>query len=506
MKDNAYVYLSTDDEEAIYLYSEWESSTLTVSGNAYVFADGDEEGLDCDSVTLKGGTLIAYSYESDEQAISCTELTVTGGRLIAIGSIVTRAFDFNILGGEVILLVKPTGDRILFEEELPSLGDYTGDHTPLLLTAEGEYVPYSEEHAGAAMGFVLAEKTQKVVMPAISEKIFLPPIFTDADTYVFDDADFAAKDYHEITGIAVGEEEYALGAEIPLFALTVACPFYTPIKQENPVIQASDSLFLELYEYEGEKYFYIYNNDYNIPYTGTLTLTGSGENVWLFASGGEHELILDGVTLTHNDYSTGFGIMAGVLHVTFRGDSSISSAGGIIYMEGGEIAITFEAGSSLSLSSEGSFILEFTEGVDEDAFTLRRAGGTHIHTGEGSTPPADGEVAAAILTLLQEENAVTISAHAYIEVESEAAKLQAPTCTENGTYYTSCEACGALGTDTFTVAAKGHHYTNGVCDICGEADPSKPGSLLWLWITLPAVAVCGTAAALYWFVFKKKKI
>ena len=51
----------------------------------------------------------------------------------------------------------------------------------------------------------------------------------------------------------------------------------------------------------------------------------------------------------------------------------------------------------------------------------------------------------------------------------------APTCTAQGYTLYSCSGCGDEYADSF-VAAAGHSYADGVCSVCGDADPDyKPG-------------------------------
>ncbi|MBQ9736703.1 MAG: carbohydrate-binding domain-containing protein [Clostridia bacterium] len=62
----------------------------------------------------------------------------------------------------------------------------------------------------------------------------------------------------------------------------------------------------------------------------------------------------------------------------------------------------------------------------------------------------------------------------------------------------ACDTCGEKLSDC--ADADG----DGLCDTCG-ADLSEGADLLWLWITLPSVAVAGGGGfALYWFVLRKR--
>ena len=49
---------------------------------------------------------------------------------------------------------------------------------------------------------------------------------------------------------------------------------------------------------------------------------------------------------------------------------------------------------------------------------------------------------------------------------------KAASCTKAGVRTYTCTVCG----DSFTEAipALGHRYVNGVCTVCGAADPTKP--------------------------------
>lgn len=48
-------------------------------------------------------------------------------------------------------------------------------------------------------------------------------------------------------------------------------------------------------------------------------------------------------------------------------------------------------------------------------------------------------------------------------------ETKAPTCTKDGEITYTCAVCQT--TQTETVTAAGHQYNNGVCSVCGEADP-----------------------------------
>ena len=66
----------------------------------------------------------------------------------------------------------------------------------------------------------------------------------------------------------------------------------------------------------------------------------------------------------------------------------------------------------------------------------------------------------------------------------EAVETVAPDCTNAGEEQSTCSACGDVKTET--IAALGHNYVDGVCSVCGEAQP--------LEITIPVTAITGTLA------------
>ena len=113
----------------------------------------------------------------------------------------------------------------------------------------------------------------------------------------------------------------------------------------------------------------------------------------------------------------------------------------------------------------------------------------------------------------------TVAALGHTEVVDAAV---AATCTTEGkTEGKHCSVCNEVLVAQETIAALGHTpeeipatdgFTAGSkCSVCGailvapEAVAKEGANLLWLWITIPSVAVVGGgAAALYFFVFKKR--
>lgn len=73
-----------------------------------------------------------------------------------------------------------------------------------------------------------------------------------------------------------------------------------------------------------------------------------------------------------------------------------------------------------------------------------------------------------------------------------------PTCTEDG--YTGdliCSHCGEVLQPGEVIPRHGHHYVNGVCEICGEyEDNPQTGdtSFLSVWVGIMAVAAAGLVA------------
>jgi len=78
--DDATVSVYNTDEEGIYIGGE--SQTLTISGNATVYIDADEEGIDVGTVIISGGTVTSFGGE-DYEGIYAEELTISGGNVTA---------------------------------------------------------------------------------------------------------------------------------------------------------------------------------------------------------------------------------------------------------------------------------------------------------------------------------------------------------------------------------------------------------------------------------------
>ena len=75
----------------------------------------------------------------------------------------------------------------------------------------------------------------------------------------------------------------------------------------------------------------------------------------------------------------------------------------------------------------------------------------------------------------------------------------AATCTKKAI----CAVCGQEYGELLA-----HTYENGVCTVCGTADPNcdPESNQIVLWIVLPVVIIIGGGFALWWFVFRKKRI
>ena len=99
---------------------------------------------------------------------------------------------------------------------------------------------------------------------------------------------------------------------------------------------------------------------------------------------------------------------------------------------------------------------------------------SQIVSGVQVSNEGDGIVTINDSTLSQGD---TVVSHKHVfdrQVVDDAFKAKDATCTEAAQYYYSCE-CGKAGTQTFAVGeAKGHQYQDGVCTVCGEADPNAP--------------------------------
>ena len=524
--DRAYVYLTTDDEEAIYVWGD-DNGIITVSDEAYVFADGDEEGIDARSIVIKGGTVICYSYESDEEAIWCETLTVESGTLIAIGSIALDAEYIDIIDGSVTLMTKSI-DYILFEYMLPNLDNYKGSFSPLLLTEEG-YVPYTEDAARYAIGFVLAKETENIVMVAETIKKFLPPVFTKDNTFSVNEIEFKEKDFCKIIGIGINGEKHDIGDEITLEnGVNVIIPIYEVEKQTDPVIDINKYCDIELHEYEGEKYFYIYSEDISVPYSGNIYLKGNSHVLYVGIYRGEHTVILDGIHVkTVSQYSY-FYAVSGLLKVLVKGKNTIDNPYSIFDFDGdGKIELIIEDGGELSLNATDGNITYYADKAMKDNFSVSIADGTHAHAKKDGVLTTLKNGAEDIRKMFDEEACFIISASVLGKHQTESALKEAPTCVSEGVYYVSCEACGMLGTETFKAGNADHHYENGVCTVCnaeyptandggegtnnnvggttGNDDGTAKDSMNILWIILPASLLVCAGVVVCIILLRKKK-
>lgn len=132
-------------------------------------------------------------------------------------------------------------------------------------------------------------------------------------------------------------------------------------------------------------------------------------------------------------------------------------------------------GYSLTVTSEDTSVATVVLNEDNTVTVTGVAEGTakiKVTYGAGSNPPGVGNTQ----FLFSESFTVTVepSAHTCVfdQQNTDAAYLAAAaTCTEAATYYYSC-TCGEKGTETFTSGeALGHRYADGVCTVCGEANP-----------------------------------
>ena len=90
---------ATNDEEGIYVGGN--APALTISGSATVYAVGDEEGLDADTVTISGGTVTAIGGVGYE-GIYADDLIISGGTVTAMGDGQgIEADNITITGGTV---------------------------------------------------------------------------------------------------------------------------------------------------------------------------------------------------------------------------------------------------------------------------------------------------------------------------------------------------------------------------------------------------------------------
>lgn len=520
-KDNAYYYSTTSDEEGI--YAESDESLVTVSDNAHVTVDGDEEGIQVNCVTVTGGSLAVYAHGSYE-GIYCETLTVSGGTLIVDGGedFYSVYADFiTFTGGTVIVRNRGAEYRALLYA--PDLSEYEGNYVARAsFHSDGtELMPYDLESNDEYLYFILAPEGTRVIWPVYGEAK-QSPLLTTSDRYTLPVYDGPIPLFSVFEGWSVGDALYQAGDSIPLSSDVTVRATFRVLPQKDPVIDLTDMPSLEFYTSEDVTYIYDYERDTEIPYTGTVTLTGNGANGYIDVYAGSYAIIFDNVTLMSNNLDPMLVLNPyAKVSLTLKGENRLAhnvAISAIDISSNAELAVTFDENASLNLAVG---LRDDTPGLptepvaidlgkaandtESDAIlTFASAGGTHMTLVKGKAEsPFDAPTTAEITALCAEE-AFTLGAHAFSRIESERAKKSGADCKTGATYYLSCEHCSRMSEETFVSETLAPHtYVDGTCTVCGAEEPDE-GSLLWLWILLPTVALAGGGAALYFFVFKKR--
>lgn len=520
-KDHAYYYSTTSDEEGI--YANTDNSSLTVSGNANVTADGDEEGIQIGSVVLEGGLLAAYGTGSYE-GILCDELTVSGGLLVAEGGDECYGIDAGsivITGGTVIVRSMSEDHSAL--SAAPDLSGYVGNgaaRASVLADGTG-LTPYASANNGNYRYFILAPEGTRIIR-RVYGKARQAPLLTADESYVIPVYDGPIPRYSVFDGWMVNGVPHQAGDTLSLSLDTTLYADLKAVPQADPIIDLAKTPSVDVYTAEGKTYFYDYELDAEIPYTGTLTFTGSALSGFIDVFAGSYSIVFDNAHIMGSTTSPILTLDSDTtVTLTLKGANSLLNELGVSAIsvsEGASLTLSFTAGASLKLavgvvddaplSADGLSVITLAEPTDSSQanarLTLAHSDSAHLtyvsDTSEGHLDsPTDAEIDA-----LCAEKTITLSAHAFSRIESERAKKSDATCTEGATYYLSCAQCFRLSEETFvSETLKPHVYVDGACTACGAKESDRSG-LLWLWILLPTVLLAGGGTALYFFVFKKR--
>ena len=515
-KDNARYYSTTSDEEGI--YANAENSYLTVSDNAHVTVDGDEEGVEVLHVTLSGGYLSVYGKE-DYEGIFCATLTVTDGTLVVDNGV--GAETITITDGTVIVRGREEGSPVL--SVAPDLSGYEGEHRALasLFGENTDLIPYFPVNNDTYSYFILAPEGTKVIWPVYGESR-AAPILTAEDSYVLPPYDGASPTYSVFDGWQADGVAYKVGDTLPLPTDVTLHAAFKVVSQQDPVINLAKRSAFSVYTEGGETFFYDYDLGADIPYTGTLTFTGFAENGFIDVYEGTYTFVFDGVTFTGEVPYPYLTLDTGTyVTLTLKGKNRLVQAECVPLIgvaQDAELAIVFTENASLNLAigfvndtspeSAESFSIALlkaeNDGETDARLTLSSPDGTHLTAVSAKGESYLDAPTAAELDALCSERAFKISAHAFSRIEKESVKKSNATCTVGATYYLSCEHCSRVSEETFVSETLAPHaYADGVCTVCGANDP-EGDSLLWLWILLPSVTLAGGGAALYFFVFRKR--
>ena len=200
---------------------------------------------------------------------------------------------------------------------------------------------------------------------------------------------------------------------------------------------------------------------------GTIRITGGefSSDVSSYADTGAGAWTIATVT-SGDDSTTRYYI--GTPENVGRDVSNKANAGDTVVVSGDVALENVPSGVTVKNSGGGTVSVNGTTVDGGDSVV------SHRHDWEATWVWKDDNSGATVNFVCSEESSHTASAEATAE------KTIIPaTCTENGSEVYTVEVVkdGKTYTDTRTIvlAALGHHYVNGVCTVCGAADPNYGG-------------------------------